>query len=431
MADASNDERVQQLLAQVPRDWRSWAELSEPGAVTEVGLDVVDWATEVAATFYGDEWFARNIDARSHPLFSMYDYPLRNPIAAVRHIERAARIALLPDSVRDTLSSGVNGIRRSVSDDEFDHLDLVLEVIGLALRDGWQVDSEAPSAEGRLPDLSLRRSGFTYVIEVTSQGTDRNFRATERQGHLIQNIQWQMEFAYAVDCITRIAGILSDEEVAEFGEALEGASARTSETEAPIEFDLGFASAGVYPRGQRPGTTSHEGPMLGDDLWPRFAARLRDKAEQTRGSDRAWIRIDELGGLFMLTGAYHFSLPERLGTLIQNIAVELDGYPHVQGVIVSHGASPDWTPMRPEVGVGEGTSNSVVVERRLPGGRRRTTYVIRLLQRGLILPPHLVVEPERWYANESTWLDWALNQLGRPAIDRCVRGESYRALIRK
>jgi len=87
--------------------------------------------------------------------------------------------------------------------------------------------------------------------------------------------------------------------------------------------------------------------------------------------------------------------------------------------------------MRPEVGVGEGTSNSVVVERRLPGGRRRTTYVIRLLQRGLILPPHLVVEPERWYANESTWLDWALNQLGRPAIDRCVRGESYRALIRK
>ena len=431
MTGMSNDERLQQILAEIPRDWRSWAELSEPGAATEVGAEVVQWATDVVATFYGDEWFASNVDTFSHPLFSMYDYPLRNPIAVVRHIERAARIALLPDLVSETLSRGVNGIRRSVSADEFDHLDLILEVIGLALRDGWDVEAEAPSAGGRLPDIALRRSGFTYFIEVTTQGAERNFRATERQGQLIQNLQWQVEFAYAVDCNTRVSAVLSDQEVADFAEALERAAAQTAETGAQSEFDLDFASASVYPRGQRPGTTIHEGPMLSDDLWPRFAARLRDKAEQTRGSDRAWIRIDELGGLFMLTSAYHLSLPDRLRTLIQDIVITLDDFPHVQGVIVSHGASPDWTPMTSELGVHEGISNSAVVERRLPGGRRRTTYVVRLRQRGLILPPHLLVEPERWYANEGTWLDWALNSLGKPAIDRCVRGESYRALTRR
>lgn len=398
--------------------------------MTEVGFDVVQWATDVASTFYGDEWFARSIDARSHPLFSMYDYPLRNPIAVVRHIERAARIALLPDSVGDILANGVNGIRESVSVDEFDHLDLVLEMIGLALRDDWGINVEMPNASGRLPDINLSRSGFTYAIEVTAQGTDRNFRATERQGQLIHDLQWQVEFSYGVDCVTRVSAVLSDGQVAEFAEALDGAGARSAEMQAPTDFDLGFASASVYPRGQRPDSTSHEGPMLGDDLWPRFVTRLREKAEQTRGSDRAWIRIDELGGLFMLTSAYHLSLPDRLGTLIHNIAVELDDYSHVEGVIVSHGASPDWTPMTTELGVREGISNSAVVDRRLPGARRRTAYVVRLRRSGLILPSHLVVEPERWYADEGTWLDWALNKLGKPSISRCVRGESYRAFLR-
>lgn len=430
MTDGSTDERVQQLLAQIPRDWHSWADLSESGTVTDAGLDVIRWATDVTSSFYGDEWFARNVDARSHPLFSMYDYPLRNLIAAVRHIERAARIALLPDSVRDTLSSGVNGIRQSVSADEFDHLDLVLEVIGLALRDGWGVDVEVPDASGRLPDLALSRSGFNYAVEVTAQGTDRNFRATERQGQILRDLQWQVEFGYAVDCVTRVSAILSDGEVAEFAEALDRAGARTAELGELTEFDLGFASASAYPRGQRPGTTSHEGPMLGDDLWPRFATRLREKAEQTSGSDRAWIRIDELGGLFMLTSAYHLSLPDRLGTLIHNIATELADYPHLEGVIVSHGAVPDWTSATPELGVREGISGSAVIDRRLPGARRRTAYVVRLRARGLILPPHLVVQPESWYADEGSWLDWALNKLGQPSIGRCVSGESYRALLR-
>jgi hypothetical protein len=132
----------------------------------------------------------------------------------------------------------------------------------------------------------------------------------------------------------------------------------------------------------------------------------------------------------MLTSTYRCSLPDRLGTLIHNIATELADYPHVEGVVVSHGAAPDWTPATPELGVREGISGSAVIDRRLPGARRRTAYVVHLRGRGLILPPHLVVQPERWYGDEDSWLDWALNKLGKPMISQCVRGETYRALLR-
>jgi hypothetical protein len=60
-----------------------------------LGWQVIGWATDVVADFFGDEWFRRNLENFSHPLLSMYDHPLSNRIAAVRHIERAARIALL------------------------------------------------------------------------------------------------------------------------------------------------------------------------------------------------------------------------------------------------------------------------------------------------------------------------------------------------
>ena len=68
-----------------------------------------------------------------------------------------------------------------------------------------------------------------------------------------------------------MARLLSDEEFSEYISALEQAAAATSESHDLAEFDLGFASASVYPKGERPGTTTHEGPMLDGDLWPRFA----------------------------------------------------------------------------------------------------------------------------------------------------------------
>jgi hypothetical protein len=193
------------------------------------------WATDVVAEFFGDDWFRRNLENFSHPLLSMYDHPLSNRIAAVRHIERAARIALLPEDVKGALSEGPNGICRSASSDEFDHLDIVLEVIGLALRDGWEVGCEVPTRAGRLPDVRAARSGFAYSIEVTAQGFDRNLRATRRQGDRLSGEQFRIEFGRAVECVTRVVRLLSDEEFSEYVSALDQAAVEVSDSHHPTE----------------------------------------------------------------------------------------------------------------------------------------------------------------------------------------------------
>ncbi len=262
----SDDDRIRQLLERLPGDWRSWSEAADSGAVAPLGWEVIGWATDVVADFFGDDWFRRNLENFSHPLLSMYDHPLSNRIAAVRHIERAARIALLPEDVKGALSEGPNGIRRSTSSDEFDHMDIVLEMIGLARRHGWEVGFEVPTRAGRLPDVRAARSGFAYSIEVTAQGFDRNLRATRRQGDRLSGEQFRIEFGRAVECVTRVVRLLSDEEFSEYVSALDQAAAEVSESHRPTEFDLEFASASVYPKGERPGTTTHEGPMLDGDI---------------------------------------------------------------------------------------------------------------------------------------------------------------------
>ncbi len=275
----------------------------------------------------------------------------------------------------------------------------------------------------------MARSGFAYSIEVTTQGFDRSLRATRRQGDRLSDEQFRLEFGHSVECVTRVARLLSDEEFSEYISALEQAAAATSESHDLAEFDLGFASASVYPKGERPGTTTHEGPMLDGDLWPRFATRLRTKAEQTMGSGRSWIRIDEGGGLLALTQAYHLPIEEKLGWLMHNTAIGLADFQHVEGVVISHGAEPDWNPMANLAGVTERVSGSAVIERRLPGGRRRRTYLVRLDRGGIVLPRHLLLDPGSWYGGEDRWLDWALNYLGKPSIQTLVQGESRRELL--
>ena len=53
---------------------------------------------------------------------------------------------------------------------------------------------------------------------------------------------------------------------------------------------------------------------------------------------------------------------------------------HIEGVVISHGAEPDWVPQRRRHGVVEQATGAATLERRLPGGRRRRTFVIPVHQ---------------------------------------------------
>lgn len=391
----------------------------------------MEWSVGVVADFYGDEWFAKNARRRSLPVMSsLYDWPLSSPIALVRHIERAARIALLPEPVREGLTEGSNGIRRSTNRNDFDHLDVVLEVTGMALRDDWFVESEVATGDGRLPDLRLSKGTVSHVVEVTTQGMDRESRALDRQGEAVFADQSAVEHRYQVQCVTRETCLLTEEQLQQFMTAMEETARMVADHGGSRNADLGFASVVVYPDGERTENVVNEGPMIPRDLWPRFAQRLHEKARATSSAGSSWIRVDESGGLLMLTPAVHWSIEQQLSALQGNVVVELGEYHHVEGVVISHGAEPDWSPQRREQGVVDQTSGAVALECRLPGGRRRRTFVIPVHQGPrIVLPDHLVMRPDRWYDREGSWLDWALNRVGQPSVTRLVIGELARSLV--
>jgi hypothetical protein len=223
--------------------------------------------------------------------------------------------------------------------------------------------------------------------------------------------------------------VISAQELGQYIAELEQMAACVAESQTSASIDLGFASADVHPAGERPDTTSHVGPILSGDMWTRYGLRLRTKAKQTRGVDRTWIRIDEGGGLIALTPARSLPIEELLRLLIYNTKIELDDFPHVEGVIMSHGAAPDWNALDREHSFRDPVTGSAAFDLRLPGGRRRRTYVIKLAGSKLILPPHLQIDPSPWFAREAGWLDWALGRLGKPSIDSTLGNEGRRRLI--
>jgi len=411
-------------------NWADWAGDVARAAVVPEGQDLVRWAIDVVRDFYGDQWLARHALMRAIPVISLRDWPLSSPLALVRLIERAARIAVAPPLVRERLAEGPNGIRGSRGDAPFHHLDVVLEVVGLALRDGWSVAAEVEAADGRYPDLRVTKGTMSYSIEVTRQGLDREFLRLDRQSSLLHGRLAAIELTQSVESVVGVVRELTDEELWCFLAEVERASAATAADGTSRTVDLGYAFVTTYPRGGRPELASiFEGPLLGGDMWRRFARRLREKAARTSGAGRTWLRIDEVGGLFSLTPAGQMPLDQQLALVSANIRSELGDYPHICGVVLGHGAEPDWHPNRPQPTI-EDASGAVALERRLPGGRRRRSFAVPVgTDSRVVVPDHLALQPADWYRSESGWLAWALNLLGKPSVTRLVTGEAARALI--
>lgn len=411
--------------------WADWAGAIERAAVVPEGRPLVEWAVDQVTGFYGDEWFRRQAAARRVPVMTLGDWPLSSPVAVIRLIERAAQIAILDDQLRHQLADGPRGIRHSDNSTEFDHLDLLLEVIGLAHRADWNVEVDVPTDRGTIPDLRVTKGTMRYTIEVTIRSADRRARDLDRQHFRIGDLVSTAEREFGVELSVAIHQLLDVEALEDLSAEVFGVARRCEETGRHQDFDVGIASGTAYPSGERPPDVFLlTGPVLGDDMWPRFAERLHTKAQRTEGAGLTWIRIEEYTGLLMLTPAAHWTPEQQLAALQQNIVAELHPYNHVRGVVMSTGAAADWIPSRREFGVRDPRTGADFQERRLPGARRRRTFTIPVPSGPeLLLPPHLALEPASWYGGEGAWLDWALQQLGQPLPARLVEGELARRLI--
>jgi len=155
------------------------------------------------------------------------------------------------------------------------------------------------------------------------------------------------------------------------------------------------------------------------DPWDRLAQRLAQKAKQTMGAGPTWIRIDESAQLYMFTRLDKMVPEQQLGYIVQPFQLVLAPFPHVRGIVLSFGAEPWFRVNEPEITIMEGRPNPwaghVMVDRGLPGPRRRRTFVVPIEggQR-LAFPDQIELTPARWYAQETGWLDWGLQRLGLP-----------------
>jgi hypothetical protein len=176
----------------------------------------------------------------------------------------------------------------------------------------------------------------------------------------------------------------------------------------------------VGRRGDPNAPTTFTGPPETGDPIHRLQARIRSKADQTAGGPLAWIRLDELGGLFQLTRWAQQPLNQQLHELHAALSGMLHEFPHVRGLVLSDGTDP-WGAQTIELtssrARGRPFAGPLALVRQLPQGRSRRTFVLPNEVRRIELPSDLELSPARWYAEEGTWLEWALHQLGWPSLN--------------
>jgi hypothetical protein len=400
----------------VPKNWREWTELVREDISTE-GRALLDWSVQVLRDFYTDQWFER---AMANDVLSFtWDRPRSGPVALSRHLERAARIARLPEQVRDQLTQGPNSIRFSQDAKDFDHLDVILEVMGLAIADGWSVESERRTAAGKLPDVTISKNGITKVLEVTTRGFDRDTLLVMSQFDAIRDEYVRIQLSTNVMCQFEVTRILTDDELGAFLEAMREAVAQALSTGDVCErsFPYGFITANP-PGGQLESPfTIGRGAQTGSKQASIIMERLRTKAKQTRGEHAAWIRLDEGGGLLHGLASANFGLADQLASLKNFVSPIFAENDHVEGIIFSDGAPFDPVPGQPEESRILVPSGALALTRCLPGNRRRQTFLIPRLSRDYIYGGSPVEIPMRtWYQNEGSWLNRTLSCLGLPQV---------------
>lgn len=417
----------EEIYAELVRRYGSWRSLAgdlDNAPVTDVGRAVLEEAIETHTSFFTDDWLKRAIDKRAGATTSIWDWPLGTPRAVIQVLERSARIRLLDAASQGALSASS---RATLGPRSFGHTDIVLETAGLAARAGWQVEVIEEQPGRKTPDLLLRRLGMQYLIEVTSLGFDRHMINAERFSTTFRMQTIVFEDDHEVDVTTDLAlPYLDDAQTAEWFEALASAADAVTPGQ-PVEVTLPEGCATLHARGERSASaTLFSSRELTGDMWTRFGRRLRDKAAQTAGCP-SWIRIDESSGMFVFSTAAHLEPAARHQLLLGMCEAELVDFPHVRGVIVSHGAELGGDDQSASIGLDrhrEPWMGSALVDQPLPGRRRRLTYVISL-ERGSrpALPSSAELQAARWYADEGSWLQWAHNQLGLPPVESLLQPE--------
>ncbi len=303
---------------------------------------------------------------------------------------------------------------------------LQLEVAGLGLQAGWDILFEPALGNGRSADVRLTNGPNQLLVETTLMRMSK----TERKALAVsRRLSWQLhnlEWEYGV----RISGFLSNDSV-------ENAETRAQWLQDIEEAARATAQDGFSRQVPGPGevlltvfrpteaTAAEPWGIVGDLVEARILDRLiAVLREQAKGSvTPVWVRLDESAGLWQSTRYQGMTLAQTLDFLTGVLQEALASSPHLAGVMLSPGVL--W--------VGNAPPDTLVERVEQNGGiALRCPIPVHRAREAIIVPQAGVSDPDTkvfadWYANEYTWLDWALKQLQYPPFNVLVHeplGES-------
>lgn len=213
----------------------------------------------------------------------------------------------------------------------------------------------------------------------------------------------------------KVESMIPDGELRPWLDKLAAAAARMRGSRLVARFDVprgGWVELSGSPPTSGEGLS---GPTEVGNEGLRLVRTLKDKANQVKGSEPAWLRLDESGSIWHLTTAstwaHRRAMHEGLARIVLSV---IDQFSHVAGAVLSES---------PMMGTGGHAvdrwslcnGRGMGLRQPLPDGSGREAIFVWGLAVGA---PEEFGAWLRWYENEPTWLDWALEQHGQAGTDQ-------------
>jgi hypothetical protein len=411
---------VQLMKNERRMDWTLWpAFIYNSQSLTPQGKDAVLWARDVLQRTLGDKFF-QEIEKRSiqHPMFSLDLWPANDvPKAYANLFQLAAQIELLQSRVG--WAKVRNELLTDLRLDRWVSTLLQLEVAGLGLRDEWQIELERPLSNGGTTDVTLTKTATKLIVEAKAMLLSGNEQ--EASEYFYQMVQTLMALAwkYKVRITGSIGSPLSPDHQAQWLNEIERAAEKAARTGKPQTM-LGPVSGQleIIEETGMPGVAPLEGVLIETDVGKRLVDKLFKTNKQYENAGPAWVRLGDYAGLWQSSSLQGKTLSEKLDILTPFLQQVLAILPNLSGVILSPEVWPTAHPLsnsKIEPGTREG---SIAVSCPIPGENRSKETII-ITQAGKFTEQARIFAD--LYASESTWLNWALHQLGEPLFDELVR----------
>lgn len=390
-------------MSAVPPTFAIYREMVSRASRSEAHREAASWALNELEATLGDDWLVRAVaSADPPPLLQHLAWMSGHVQAFAEVLEWALRLRLLRDV------HGAGDVRRELLRDATAgrtlHTALQLNVAACAQRLGWRVALELkPDAATAPADVVVRTQSAELVVEarvLTEALATRELRA---EIHAVHERLWLIGARHDVWIGGSPERVLSENEL----RSVEAwAAARADD---PAAADPWVADGVELRLGLRVGDGEGlRSPPVTDALWPRMAGVIAAKAESMRAAAADWLRIVPLTGLFAFTGWAQEPLGRKLEEMAVGLATEPDSRSPA-GVVLSSAASlalGDVDEERVEAGP------AVAVRRAIAPVRARETLIVPLRDDAIAA----VGDWEALADAESSWLEWALLQVGLPSL---------------